>query len=660
MAVRMPGSRRLGAMVLLSRPRAPRSERTAFEPRRGGHAGCALAVAALLGGCPEENGGVPDLCRDGPGVAAVRMADTLLPGSSIELVGTNFLRECGSITALFRGMLDGRPVEVEVAAEVESTTRARCEVGADLRAGFGADRGRFAGDVGLRQRAVDGTVRESSLPVTFELAVTLTPRVVSAAPPDVTLNAIVVLAGDGFLEGDEGASEVVLDGTFAPEGGGAPRPVTAVRLPVTPVEAHDRTRAGFEYSPRIAGIVPGVFTGSLVVENRHAAGPIESSDPLSVEFTLGRSLITGISPANPTLGSIVTLTGAGFIGGAADQTLTVRLDGTVTPHGGSPAAVSGLELVPRYLDGGRAEYVVVPVNAGGTLVAADFGFAWGMFRGTATPVLRYGAERVEGLGMPVDIVLGPTKQVVFVSFQAAFSDALRPFGLRAVEAEVRAQALDKFRRTYAGVNVDVRDREPADYYPGGYAVVEIGGPDPNGRGLFGYDNTPGKDVGNLRLHDRIGGANAEVQEDGYPGFGGVFVESFLCWSSHPPAGLICPDGVGDPEFDRLFDPVRAREVVAGEYPDGPDATRTAQIAAAVRALGNLVGETAAHEFGHSLGLGMPYGPRDVVHHEPPADGCLMDAGSYRPFAERAELPGTTPGTWCGDERAYLNEILPVR
>jgi hypothetical protein len=134
---------------------------------------------------------------------------------------------------------------------------------------------------------------------------------------------------------------------------------------------------------------------------------------------------------------------------------------------------------------------------------------------------------------------------VFVSFLSSFSETLRTFGLRAVETDVRAQLLDKFRRTYAGVNVEVRDAPPDDYYVGGYAVVEIGGPDPNGRGLFGYDNTPGKDVGNLRLHDRIGGANAEVQEDGYPGYGGIFVESFLCWSSHRPSGMICPDGVND-------------------------------------------------------------------------------------------------------------------
>jgi hypothetical protein len=618
------------------------------------------AAALLLAGCPENGNSGPDACDEAPGVAAVRLAGTLVPGSQIELAGSGFLPECGALRVLFRGTLDGRPVEVEVDGDVESATLARYEVDVDLQAGFGADRGRFAGDVGLRQQMAAGTTRESSLPVEFDLAPVVTPSVRGASPVDVTLNAVVLLTGDGFLEGAEGTSEVVLDGTFEPDGGGAVRPVTAVRLPATLVEAHDRTRAGFAYSPRIAGIVPGVFTGTLVVENLHSTGAAESSAPLAVTLTLGRSLITGISPVNPSLGSVVTLLGAGFIGGAADQTLTVRLDGTATPNGGSPSTVSNLELVPRYVDGGHAEYVIVPVDAGGVLAAEDFGFAWGMFRGTATPVLRYGTELIDGLEMPLDMVIGPTKQVVYVSFQAAFSDALRRFGLRAVEAAVRAQVLEKFRRTYAGVNVDVRDTEPVDYYPGGYAVVELGGPDPNGRGLFGYDNTPGKDLGNLRLHDRVGGANAEVQEDGYPGFGGVFVESFLCWSSHPPAGLTCPDGVGDPEFDRIFDPVRNREVVAGEYPSGPDPARTAQIDAAVRALGNLVGDTAAHEFGHSLGLGMPYGPRDLVHHEPPAEGCLMDAGSYRPFAERAELPGTTPGTWCGDERTYLDEILPVR
>ena len=67
------------------------------------------------------------------------------------------------------------------------------------------------------------------------------------------------------------------------------------------------------------------------------------------------------------------------------------------------------------------------------------------------------------------------------------------------------------------------------------------------------DNTPGKDVGNLRLSDSIGGSNAEVQEDGAPGYGGVFIESYLWWSSHPELSLERPAGA--PPVDPLFDEI---------------------------------------------------------------------------------------------------------
>jgi hypothetical protein len=488
--------------------------------------------------------------------------------------------------------------------------------------------------------------------------VLLQPELASVSPVAVTLNARVLVSGDGFLEGAEGVTEAVLDGTFTAESG-SPREVRGVRIAAAPAEAHDRTRAQFPFAPEIGGIAPGSFSGTLRVDNLHASGASESSAAVTAAFDLGPSFITRFSPARPTIGSIVTIEGAGFIGGAFDQTLTVRLDGTATPRGRDPQAIADLELVPAFVDGGHAAYTIVPIAAAGELIAEDFGVSWGAFSGTATPVLRYGTEHVEGLPTTIAVAIGPTKQVVLVSFLAGFSDAVREFGLQAVEADVRLQVLDKFRRTFAGVNVDVRDAWPEDYYVGGYAVVEIGGPDPNGRGLFGYDNTPGKDVGNLRLHDRIGGANAEVQEDGYPGYGGIFVLSFFCWSSRRPAGLVCPDGIHDAEFDGIFDPLRRREAVAGEYPAGPDPARTAQIAAAIRALGNLVGDTAAHEFGHSLGLAHPYGPPDLVHNEPPAEGCLMDAGAYRPFSERAELAGATPGGFCGDERGYLETILPL-
>src|SRR6202011_1799751 len=75
-------------------------------------------------------------------------------------------------------------------------------------------------------------------------------------------------------------------------------------------------------------------------------------------------------------------------------------------------------------------------------------------------------------------------------------------------------------------------------------------------GLLGYDNTPGKDVGNQRLFDRLGGVNASTQSDGFPGYGGVFTEQFLGFSKHPgPSVARLP--VDASLFDRGFDPRRA-------------------------------------------------------------------------------------------------------
>ena len=72
---------------------------------------------------------------------------------------------------------------------------------------------------------------------------------------------------------------------------------------------------------------------------------------------------------------------------------------------------------------------------------------------------------------------------------------------------------------------------------------------------MGYDNTPGKDSGNERLYDRIGGVHAVTQEDGYPGYGGVFVESFFGFSTQPPPGIEAHPGAS-PIFDQIFNPLR--------------------------------------------------------------------------------------------------------
>jgi hypothetical protein len=136
----------------------------------------------------------------------------------------------------------------------------------------------------------------------------------------------------------------------------------------------------------------------------------------------------------------------------------------------------------------------------------------------------------------------------------------------------------------------------------------------------------------------------------------------LFWSEHPPPELgerplAAPPP--EPRFDEIFDPVREREVIADEWPDGTDPVRQEQIHLAIHVLSSMVADSTAHEFGHSLGLAMPYGDPAEYHNQPPAPGCLMNAGSYRPFSERARIDGSAGSRFCDTNLEYLRSILPT-
>jgi hypothetical protein len=503
---------------------------------------------------------------------------------------------------------------------------------------------------------VPGLPLEVRLTLATALPVTLS-RVTTGA---VTRNELATLEGGGFLYPGEGTLTARIFGTFRPDGGGTSVEVDATTA-VVAIEA-GRTRGAMLLGTDLGGIAPGEFTGMVALESRLASGGSSSSEALPLRLRFGPPLVAGLTPRVASLEQIVTVRGAGFLGGAERprEATFLRLRGTFTPAGGAPRALGPVELVPRFVSGSELRFALDAAPVSGALVSELFGARAGVFRGELVAVTVLGTTELPTEPVTVDLELGPPVQVVWLRFLPQFYDELPRFGLGAAGyGVVEERVAARVRELYAGFRVDVRLERPRDFDVDGYATVEIGGPDPNGTGLFGFDNTPGKDVGNLRLFDAIGGANAETQADGFPGYGGVFVESMLYWSSHPELPGPPPPGAPDPDplFDAIFDPIRAVPVTADEARGGGSPARRPVVERALRAFSYVVAETTAHELGHSLGLALPYGPRTAFHDAEDLPGCLMDGGGARPFGERAGEPGFATSRFCHDAPRYLDEIL---
>jgi hypothetical protein len=409
--------------------------------------------------------------------------------------------------------------------------------------------------------------------------------------------------------------------------------------------------------------------GSMAVRATAASDPQgigapASATPVNVTYKLLAPEVVSLDPPAASLGQFVFVRGGGFVGGEPGALTELELAGTLRRSGGAAVAVQ-MTWIPEVVGGRMARYVLTTDDALGH--ALDLHNDTAEITGSVTPVVSYGSARVRGRSRPVAFAIAPVKQVVVLAFATSFTEGLRDFGLRAVDGKIRDRILAVCREAYQGVNIEFRTAPPADFAL--FETVEMVGVDPNDQGLFGYDNSPGKDSGNLRLYDRLGGVNAQIQDDGYPGFGGVFVRSLMGFSMHPGPFTRSVAGA-DPAFDQIFDPFRpdrggepvSSSDLAGGLPalvDGagcPGHGRAEQIQCAMFVLGNLVGGTVAHEVGHSLGLANPY--QEGFHDPGDAPNRLMDAGEARSFVERANLMGQGPAVFCDEEYAYLRRILP--
>ncbi|HEY0476809.1 MAG TPA: hypothetical protein VGD37_04760 [Kofleriaceae bacterium] len=620
-----------------------------------------LAVCAACAGS-----GAPD-----PGVDAVaitRLApSTVVPGTRLVVTGGSFVdAPWGETTLHLRGETAGRAVDAVWPAAFVDFTTLSVAIDAARLAALGGD-GTFCGTATVEVVAASDHATYATAPLAVELGLRtrLAPAAGAVAASEVIFAGDPIeLAGDGLLlGGDEGTTWARLSGCFTPEAGGACAPVPAIELPVA---ARSRTRGSFAFSPRVAGIRPGTFSGTLALVNRQPGAAPIATPPAAVAYDLLTPQVFSVDPPAASLGQYVFVHGGGFAGGEPGAVTELELSGTLRRPGAAAVSLA-TTLIGEIVNGRLARYVISSDDALGHLL--DLRADTAELAGTITPIVSYGGDQVRGQAAPIALAIAPVKQVVYLEFRPSYVEGLRDFGLRAVDTRIRDRILAVCREAYRGANVELRIEPPTDFAL--FETVELVGVDPNDQGLFGYDNSPGKDSGNLRLYDRIGGVNARTQEDGSPGFGGVFVRSLMAFSQHPGSFARSIDGA-DAVFDQVFDPLRPDRGGApvtsldltGELPVVLDRTgcpardrdRPGQIACAIYVLGNLIGGTVAHEVGHSLGLAAPY--QDGFHDPGDAPNRLMDAGEARPFLERASLMGQGPAVFCDAEYAYLRKILP--
>jgi len=161
----------------------------------------------------------------------------------------------------------------------------------------------------------------------------------------------VVLDGDGFIAAGEGDLVLHVEGDFVRDGGGAATPVDAM-LPVSMVDRGDRGRGVVVLSTDLGGVFPGSLTGTARLERTLSGGAMASTPTQSVALRFLPPELYSFDGAMASVGRLVTVRGAGFLGGAdrPTETTLIRIDGSFTPQGGAASPLRG-EPVPRFVSG---------------------------------------------------------------------------------------------------------------------------------------------------------------------------------------------------------------------------------------------------------------------------------------------------------------------
>ena len=472
---------------------------------------------------------------------------TVLASSEIKLTGRGFVsRILGSSRIRFIGETrasdsDRYPVDFTKLVQVDDSRQIFLRLEPQLyQALCPAGLGQFDGAVVLEVASLQtNEIHKTQLsPVSIRCALALQPQLTSIAAGQVAINSeLLVDATNLLLGGDEGSTKLRIDGCFLAYNQQSPcnqngRQINGIEIPLEVLDSTSRAGGIALLSPAVVGVTPGELNAQATLVNYHSNGNVQSSFPIGWGVEITPSLLSYVDPNGSSLGGFIDFYGSGFVGAGLDEVTEITINGVFEPDRGGPPTAMRLNLVGEFSSSGLVRYVLNEDDELGRLV--DLRKESGRIVGTFGGQVAAGSETAAFDTIEADFRIQPVRQIVYVKYTQGFLDALSRFGLRALEAEIRFEIIQRAQEIYGGLGVEFRSEPPDDYRL--YAQVELTGVDPNGIGLIGYDNTPGKDVGNLRLNDQIGGVHALTQQDGYPGYGGVFVESFLSFSRTPPVG----------------------------------------------------------------------------------------------------------------------------
>ena len=499
-------------------------------------------------------------------------------------------------------------------------------------------------------------------------------------------NASVPLEGNGFLFADEGTMQATWEGQIDYDSGNVV-PISGLKTSAGAAPGTDRTKGFLKLSSALGEIFPGKFTGTITLSSQTLNGAQETTAPIDVEIVFQKAIVTAFASSTSNTGSVgqrIRLIGGGFIDepastGREAQFTVVSIDGVFEDaETGLTSDVSTLTIDTTYINDQELGFFLdgcvsndkktcaTETTRDSLLISKLFGAHAGEFRGIVTPTtFTYTGAMYAGEPSNLSFTVTPPAQAVELRFIDDFYESLERYGVRAAAGEIEARVRDRVQNIWDRYNVYIFLEPPEDFQL--FAVIEVGGKDPTGIGLLGLDNSPGKDIGNIRLTDKVGGVNAITIADcsgRCNGFGGVFIENYLFFSSHPDLPYeVQSKGLPDKLFDEVFDGVRQNAISEADL--AGETSRTAEVEKAIEAIANMIGETIAHELGHSMGLARPSltqedceerwktEPTFNCYHQS-AGGNLMASGGSRRL--NARISNLTPH-FSTTSATYLDEIV---